>query len=51
MCNLLEHSERDARLQQAKRGEPIYANLADERGIPYQGPEQGPFPYPEKDGK
>jgi hypothetical protein len=49
MCNLLEHSERDARLQQAKRGEPIYASLADERGIPYEGPEQGPFSCPDKE--
>jgi hypothetical protein len=38
MCNLLEHSERDARLQQAKRGEPIYASLADERGVTYEPP-------------
>jgi hypothetical protein len=47
MCNLIEHTERDQRQQQAKRLEPIYANLADERGIPYQGPEQGPFFCPE----
>ncbi|UYL88351.1 hypothetical protein SEA_EVEPICKLES_64 [Arthrobacter phage EvePickles] len=47
MCNLLEHSERDARLQQSKRDEPIYADLADERGIPYEGPAQGPFSRPE----
>jgi hypothetical protein len=38
MCNLLEHSERDARLRQAKRGEPIYASLAAEYGIQYEPP-------------
>ncbi|AYR01571.1 hypothetical protein PP639_gp071 [Arthrobacter phage Seahorse] len=38
MCNLLEHTERDAKLQQAKRAEPIYASLAVERGIPYEPP-------------
>ncbi|UDL14892.1 hypothetical protein PP357_gp45 [Arthrobacter phage Sarge] len=38
MCNLIEHSERDARIQQAKRGEPIYAATAAEHGIPYEPP-------------
>ncbi|WXW93187.1 hypothetical protein SEA_BRAYBEAST_51 [Arthrobacter phage BrayBeast] len=38
MCNLLEHSERDARIQQAKRGEPIYATIAAEHGFPYEPP-------------
>lgn len=48
MCNLIEHTERDQRQQQAKRLEPIYAALADERGIPYQGPEQGPSSCPKE---
>lgn len=51
MCNLIEHTERDQRQQTAKRLEPIYATLAHERGIPYQGPEQGPFPCPETQGE
>lgn len=46
MCTLQEHIERDTRQQTAKRLEPIYAALAKERGIPYQGPEQGPFSFP-----
>jgi hypothetical protein len=49
MCNLIEHTERDARTQQSKNREPIYATLADQHGIPYEpppGPEQGPFSYP-----
>ena len=47
MCSLIEHTERDAREQQARRAEPIYAALATERGIPYEGPEQGPSAFPE----
>jgi hypothetical protein len=51
MCNLTEHTHRDQREQQARKQEPIYAALATERGIPYQGPEQGPFSCPEKDNQ
>lgn len=38
MCNLLEHSERDARLQDARKREPIYVDLTAEYGIPYEPP-------------
>jgi hypothetical protein len=47
MCSLLEHTARDARQQTARQQEPIYANLADERGIPYEGPTEGHFLCPE----
>lgn len=47
MCNLLEHTARDQRQQAARQQEPIYATLANERGIPYEGPEQGPSAFPE----
>ena len=51
MCSLIEHTERDQRQQQTKQLEPIYAALAKERGIPYQGPEQGPFVCPETEAR
>ena len=38
MCSLQEHSQRDNRLTEAKRGEPIYARLAEEHGLEYQPP-------------
>lgn len=38
MCGLMEHSARDARLQQARQREPIYATLADQHGISYEPP-------------
>ncbi|AYN57919.1 hypothetical protein PP640_gp68 [Arthrobacter phage Faja] len=51
MCNLMEHSERSSRELEARKREPVYASLADERGVPYEGPEQGPFSCPEKGTK
>lgn len=51
MCSLQEHTHRDQREQQARKQEPIYAQLATERGITYEGPEQGPFSCPETQGE
>jgi len=44
MCSLMQHSERDARIQQARRSEPIYAELADKYLLPYEPPEPEPEP-------
>lgn len=38
MCNLMVHSERDAQIQQARRREPIYAELTDKYLVPYEPP-------------
>ena len=38
MCNLQTHMDRDHRLEEAKRLEPVYAALANEYGIEYQPP-------------
>lgn len=38
MCNLQTHIERDAQVQQARRREPIYAELTDKYLMPYDPP-------------
>ena len=36
MCNLQTHIEREARIREAERLEPVYAGLVHEYGIEYQ---------------
>ena len=36
MCNLQIHIEREARVREAERTEPIYAGMVYEYGIEYQ---------------
>ena len=36
MCNLQTHIEREARIREAERLEPIYAGMVHEYGIEYQ---------------
>jgi len=38
MCNLQTHMDRDHRLHEAQRLEPVYTKLAAEYGIEYQPP-------------
>ena len=38
MCNLQTHMDRDHRIHEAQRLEPVYAALATEYGIEYQPP-------------
>jgi len=38
MCNLQIHMDRDHRIHEAQRLEPVYAALAAEYGIEYQPP-------------
>ena len=38
MCNLQTHMDRDHRVEEAKRAEPVYAALAAEHGIGYESP-------------
>lgn len=57
MCSLTEHTARSHREHLAKQTEPIYTQTANDHGIPYepptQGPQQGPssFPCPETQGE
>ena len=38
MCSLQEHSARSAREHEAQQQEPIYAELARERGVEWEAP-------------
>jgi len=38
MCNLQTHMDRDHRVEEAKRLEPVYTKLAAEYGIDYEPP-------------
>ena len=40
MCNLQTHIDRDHRIVEAQRLEPVYTKLATEYGIEYQPPAQ-----------
>lgn len=55
MCSLTEHTARSHREHLAKQTEPIYTQTANDHGIPYepptQGPEQGPFLCPGTQGE
>ena len=50
MCSLQAHIDRDAKIQEGRRREPIYAELTDKYLLPYEppeGPHEGPFSCPE----
>ena len=38
VCNLQTHMDRDHRIHEAQRAEPVYTKLAAEYGIEYQPP-------------
>jgi len=38
MCNLQTHMDRDHRIHEAQRAEPVYTKLAAEYGIEYEPP-------------